>query len=527
MVALLTRLQIKLTLRSYRGDTSRIIALAVVSFFGAGVLMSFLGAAILLRGSEVGQIGSVMTCLFSFVTLMWPVALVLLGSNDPLAPTRFVLFPVRARELQPGLLVATLFTIGGVATSILTVGYIVAWSARPLTLILGVGCGLAGLAFAVLLARTLTAAISATLASRRFREASFIVVGVLAFLPALGSQFAGRWFSAGPGAGGPGRVLDSLAVVLGWSPFGWAWSLPGEVWSGAWAVVAAKGGLFAVTSWTLWRLWGRFLDRALSSPLQSGGSAQKTKGAARLEKIFPATPAGAVAARTVRYWRRDPRRKMQAVPLVLLPFLFTAMAGMGSGSEMAVIAPPILMAMAGLGIAMGEICYDGSAAATQILTGVSGREDRWGRLLGLWFFLVPGALVLCLLALAWSGRWDLAGVEIGATLGGLGVASGVGSWAGAIWHYPMPPIESNLNTRGNMSAAVGFLVAMALAGLLLAPVWALAVAVGFLPVLSWISPVVSLLVGGVAVWAGVLLGGRRLDQAWPEVLRAVTWERPS
>ena len=256
MVALLTRLQIKLTLRSYRGDTSRIIALAVVSFFGAGLLMSFLGAAILLRGAEVGQIGSVVTCLFSFVTLLWPVALVLLGSNDPLAPTRFVLFPVRARELQPGLVVATLFTIGGVATSILTVGYVLAWSARPLTLILGTVCGLAGLAFSVLLARTLTAAISATLASRRFREASFIIVGVLAFLPAFGGQFLGRWFSAGSGTGSPVHVLDRAAVFLGWSPFGWAWSLPGEVWSGAWAVVAAKSGLFAVTCWVLCRCGG-------------------------------------------------------------------------------------------------------------------------------------------------------------------------------------------------------------------------------------------------------------------------------
>ncbi|MDO4784165.1 MAG: hypothetical protein Q3997_03650 [Propionibacteriaceae bacterium] len=526
MVALLIRLQLKLTLRSFRGETSRIVALSLLSFFGAGMLLSFLVSAFFIGQSEVNKIAPVMTCLFAATTLLWPVALVLLGSNDPLTPTRFALFPVRGRELQWGMLAATLLTLGGIATSVLTLGYVIAWSARPLTLVLGVVCGVAGLAFSVLLARTLTSAILATLSSRRFRETAFVIIGTLAFVPAFAGQLSGRFAVAGEDDD-PMRVLESAALVLGWTPFGWVWSLPGEVWNGRWAVAAAKAVAFGLTFWALWLLWRRFLDRALCSPLRAGSSARKVKGSARLERMLPATPAGAIAARTARYWLRDPRRKMQAMPLLILPVLFTVMLGAGSGARAAVIMPPVVIAMGALSLIMGEICYDGSAMATQLLTGASGREDRWGRILGVWMLLLPMSLLLCLLALAWSGRWELTGVEIGATLGGLGVVSGVGSWCGAVWHYPIPPLESNLNTRGNMSALVGWLVGTAIAVLLLVPVWGLAVAAAFVPVLAWVSPAISLLVGGLALWGGVLLGGRRLDQAWPEVLARITWERAS
>lgn len=526
MVALLIRLQIKLTLRSFRGETSRIVALSLLSFFGAGMLMSFLVSAFFISQSEVNQIAPVMTCLFAATTLLWPIALVLLGSNDPLTPTRFALFPVRGRELQWGMLAATLLTLGGIATSVLTLGYVIAWSARPLTLALGMVCGLAGLAFSVLLARTLTSAILATLSSRRFRETSFVIIGTLAFVPAFAGQLSGRFAVAGENDD-PMRVFEAVALVLGWTPFGWAWSLPADAWNGLWVAVAAKATLFGLTFWALWLLWRRFLDRALSSPLRIGSSARKVKGAARLERTLPATPSGAIAARTARYWLRDPRRKMQAMPLLILPVLFTVMLGAGPGAEAAVVMPPAVIAMGALSLVMGEICYDGSAMAAQLLTGASGKEDRWGRVLGAWLFLLPGSLLLCLLALAWSGRWELAGIEVGATLGGLGVVSGVGSWCGTVWHYPVPPLESNLNTRSNMSALVGWLAGTVIAVLLLTPIWGLAVAAAFMPVLAWISPAISLLVGGLVLWGGIVLGGNRLDQTWPEVLARITWERVS
>ena len=45
----------------------------------------------------------------------------------------------------------------------------------------------------------------------------------------------------------------------------------------------------------------------LVSPIEGGGTASKVRDSTAIERLYPATPAGGVAGRTLRYWRRDPR----------------------------------------------------------------------------------------------------------------------------------------------------------------------------------------------------------------------------
>ena len=53
--------------------------------------------------------------------------------------------------------------------------------------------------------------------------------------------------------------------------------------------------------------WRHFLGVGLVSPMDGGGTAGKVRDSAAVERLYPATPAGGVAGRTLRYWRRDPR----------------------------------------------------------------------------------------------------------------------------------------------------------------------------------------------------------------------------
>ena len=49
---------------------------------------------------------------------------------------------------------------------------------------------------------------------------------------------------------------------------------------------------------------GRAADRRRS---KRRGEQAKVRGLDWVDRLYPATPAGGVAARTLRYWRRDPR----------------------------------------------------------------------------------------------------------------------------------------------------------------------------------------------------------------------------
>lgn len=88
---------------------------------------------------------------------------------------------------------------------------------------------------------------------------------------------------------------------------------------------------------------------------------------------------------------------------------------------------PVLGAVVLMSIAQLDAAYDSSALAAHVLTGVSGRDDRAGRALGMVVLFVPMLLVACVLTTAVSGRWDLLPASVGATLGTGGLVIGVGS----------------------------------------------------------------------------------------------------
>lgn len=524
MVALLTRLQLKLTIRSYRGSTARIVGLIVLSLYAAFIIFALMLGAVALSMVEQPMIGTITTVFFAVVTLVWPTIALLLGNSDALAPVRFSLLPVCARQLQLGLLVATTLTLGGIITILMGLGYLIAWSRQGLAFWVAVVAMILGVGFAILLVRTLTTAMSALLASRKFRDWAVVILGVLLTFVLGGLQF----LSQGLGISGAitAQQLEVAGRVAGWTPLGWIWSLPWEAVNEQWTSMAIKLALITTTSAILWVVWRRLLDRALTSPMETGMAKTRIRGGGRLEAWLPQNPAGAVAVRTLRYWARDPRRKVQGMSLLVLPLAFGLTTRNDWDGGVAVLfVGPATMAFAVVSLVMAEISFDGSALATQILSRASGRDDRVGRAIAMLMLLVPFGVVIALASLFLSGRWDHAAVTLAATIGTAAIGAGVGSWAGAMWNYSVPPSGMGINSRGNLGAAVGMLLAMLVELVLLLPLGAAALASGSYAVMAWVSPALSLSLGAVVLWVGVIMGGRHLDQTWPEVLTRITWTR--
>ena len=540
----LIKLQLKLQWRQIRASTGMMIGslIMLVVVLSAVIPLVYLMAA--LRSSSLETRGVVTALGFAVLTLGWPLAVTFMtGNNDMLDAGRFALFPVRGRQLLPGLLVAAGLGLGGVLTVLLGVGYVLLWSGSGLSLVTSLIGLVLGFATCLVSSRALSALLAAVLRRRRARDLLMVVLVVGILLLSMAFQVLPRLIGGQIDSGvtiSLAQVIDALtpaANIAAWTPFGWAWALPwavaGSDWGTAlvWLILALVW--LAFCSW----VWMRQFSQALTSPLEAGGGAQKIAKANPIDRYLPDTKAGAVAKRDLRYWRRDPRRLVGAIAVLIMPVIMGAAMWASSTSAPAdqtdtlnivwAFSPVMIGFMASISLAY-DISYDGTALATQIVTGISGRDDRWGRALAYMVIFVPIQLVYVLIFMALSHHWELLPAVIGCCLAWFGSGVGLGSWLGAVWQIPQPPAGSNLATRSGTGGVGGFLSAML--GMILPmvvclPVIALAVvAVAFGQPYGWLTLLAGALEAWLIIWWGVRAGGRRLDKTWPEVLARVTWK---
>ena len=146
--------------------------------------------------------------------------------------------------------------------------------------------------------------------------------------------------------------------------------------------------------------------------------------ARRLGASLPA-PAAAVAARSLRYWRTDPRYLVQFLSVLILPVVLVLGPALNSSRFAAgdndqpvdisfalghAPAPLLFMAPA-LAVFMGwaihdDLGLDSTALWSHISAGISGAHDRLGRVVGAAVWQVPALVAIDLLMVVWTGRWD-------------------------------------------------------------------------------------------------------------------------
>jgi len=541
LVGMLVRLQLKLSWRYTMSSVAMKVGSLVMALMLLASVIPAMYGLFALRGASVVIRGEVLTSGFALLTLAWPIMVTMMtGSNDMLDAGRFALYPVRMARLLPGLVLSAALGLGGLMMLFLGVGYVAAWSTSPVALVGAVVGWVVGFATCLASSRALAALLADVLRRRKARDLTIVLFFLVIMGFSVGSQLVTRALAEGTATVGAGGLLAGLsrtADIAAWTPFGWAWGIPWALAGGD--IVKALVWLVLALVWLglmAW-VWAHQFGKRLTSQLEAGGEAEKIAGANPLDRFLPATPAGAIAKRGLRYFRRDPRRLISIIATLIVPFLMAISMSMSMNQvpsnqhvlmlEVLTFAPSLAGWMVAIYVGW-DISYDGSALATQIVTGVTGRDDRWGRIMAALMLYVPMLVVLIAGFTIYTRQWQVlpsvCGVGAMLTLSGMGI----GSWIGSIWQIPQPPPGSSLVGRNGTGGAAGFLasmIGMFLPVVVTLPVLALAIlALVLNPLYGWLALLVGLGLGALVLWWGVRSGGRRLDHKWPEVLAKVTWK---
>lgn len=526
MVALLVGLRWRQLGHQLVRNPWMIVSLVIFGLMALGLLGLLASGVLALRAFAPEAAGAVMVIAGSILTLGWWIGAILTSSDELLAPERFALLPVRAGALLPGLVAASALGIGGIGTVIALLLMLIAWSASPLALVAAVLMIPVAFAVCVLGARVVAGLLASWLAGRRTRDLVAIVAVLL-----LSSS--GLVLSAGLQAiaslDDPLAAFGGITRVLAWTPVGAAFGVPAAVASGQWGIAAAQLAIALATTGALWLAARAMLAARLVSPILNRGGG-RIRGGATLDRLLPATPVGAIAARSLRYRRRDPRHILNTLMLVILPVLVIAPALLGSTDvELGVLGDGIVLApsIGALMIAtilQLDVAYDNDAVALHVFAGVRGADDRAGRVLGLGIIAVPTVIVLSIGACALTGAWQLLPAALGSSLG-LGLASaGAGALVGAWLPGRAPAPEANPLGRGSSGGVQSLVALLVMAPMTLivgGPAFGFAIAALWNPALGWVSLACGLGLGGLAVWGGIRWGGQVLDRRWPELLAEV------
>lgn len=566
MVATLVRLRWRLTLNSLRANVWALIGTIVGALYGLGLLIALVAGAIGLGGLGPDAAAPVLAAAGALTVLGWAlVPLMLTGVDSTLDPRAMAAWTAPSRPLAIGLAVAAATGVPGVITGAGLLLPVLVWAVAGQwgAALLALALAPAALATCVLLSRVVVIGAGVS-TSRRGRDRAG-VIAVLAILlvslmPSLLNLVA-RFDSIDL------EGLRTAARVAGLTPFGWALAAPGHLARGeATAAIGLSAAALALPA-ALAPAWGRVVGRVMTGPARSNARSRAYDGAAeegagaggtggagaaagasrvlpwhrRLEGIMP-SPAAAVAARCLRYWRADPRYLVQAISLVIMPVLLAVMIAMGRTSivdagETASLAPgrapavllaaPVLAALlSGWGL-HNDLAFDSTALWTQVSASVRGRDDRLGRIVAAALWQTPVIAVLALGGGAWTGLWRALPAVGGLSAALYGCALAWSSLTGVLLPYEVnAPGDSPMKSRTSGTALIAALVqmvGMGVIGLAAAPVIAGFAVMALAGAWGWGWPFLAagVLWGAGAAWAGIAVGGRLLDSRGVRILTTI------
>ncbi|MFM9878592.1 MAG: hypothetical protein ACKVOG_12215 [Rhodoglobus sp.] len=517
MVAQFLRLKLTLLVNSFRRSPAQLVGMIIALTYGLGVAAFITIGLVSLRLASTDISRTVVIVFGSIVVLAFLLLPLVFGVDDTIDPRRFALFGIETTRLSVALAISALVSIPSLLIVVFAVAQVFTWGAVPGAAALAVLAAVLIVVTCVLAARVSSAVASLALATRRVREATAIaLVAVLALLaPLLAIMATIDWGSRGL------PILRRIASVLTWTPLGAAWSIPADAADGRWGQVPVKIGIAVAFVLVLGVAWRWLVAQMLTTPHRE--SVERAHSGLGWFARMPATPAGAVAARSLTYWSRDARYR---VGLAVIPVVPIVMLGalMIAGVPLPLLAwlpVPVMCLFLGWTV-HNDVAHDSSAFWAHVSASLSGRADRWGRLAPALGIGVPLVLIGSLATSAISGNWNalpgFIGVSAIVLLFGLGVSSVIS----AAFPYPaVRPGDSPFaqpqaaGTTGSVVQSLSFTATVLSA----APVAFLA----FLgetvsPTWHWAALGAGLVVGGGALVGGVFLGGRLVDRRAPELL---------
>jgi len=320
------------------------------------------------------------------------------------------------------------------------------------------------------------------------------------------------------------EFFNALPQWLAATPMGMLWAAPGHASSMidqpqlAWQTVGYGVVLVLVLLVAWFALVGLELrpTRRLAGPRRT-----RVPG---LFAQFPASPTGAVAARSLTYWIRDPRYFAVFAVLPLIPVLMLLVFSVGGVPfPIAVLVPlPVMVLLLAWSTLHNDVAYDSTAVWQHVAAGTRGSHDRRGRAVPV---LLWGVLLLAIgIPLTVWGHGDIAiaapltGVCVALLLGGIGI----GNAYSARFPYAAPrpgdpawQAPQVAGSQGGVAQAMSILLTLivALPALLASAVWWVEGGMW-----GWIALAAGIASGVLAFVAGVRGGGASFDRRSPELL---------
>lgn len=514
MVAHLVRLKLAILGNGLRRSPWQVVGLAFALLYALGALVGVLAGLVALSLQDVELRGMLLVVLGSLLVAgWWFVPLVAFGVDATMDPDRFALLPVPRGRLLAGMAASALVGVPGLMTVVVAVGAALSWWRSPLAVLAGLVGSVAAVLTAVAGSRLLTTALGPALGSRRARD----LLAVVAIVPLV---LLGPILSAvGGGIEALQDELPALADVLGWTPFGAPWALPADVATGQWGAFALRCVLCAATVGLLGGGWYVALGAALVRPRRTTATRPRTGGLGPFG-VLPASPVGAIAARSLVYWVRDPR---YAGSVLVVPLMPVVLGFAGDGGPLLLLSAPVAAYVFGWAVS-ADVAYDHTAFWTHLAAPVRGVQDRLGRVVGAACLGLPATVVLALVTIAITGQWRHAVAVLGVSVAVLATALGVSSVASARVVFPVAkPGDSPFSTPqgGSGAAMLSQLAGTGILALLLLPSVVLvvvSVATGR-GVLGVVGAVLGLVVGAVVLVVGVRWGGSIYDRRAPELMQ--------
>lgn len=517
MVAHILKLKLRLLGNGFKRSTGQLIGVIIGGLYALGMItMLIIAAFYSAGGTELASELSIVVA--SAVVLGWAIVPPLLTGVDlTLEPSRFVHFGIPQKVLAPALVLSGFISLPAILTILGLLGGALVWRLEPPAMIVALFAALATAVMAVLVCQYLTILSTALRAKRRFRELTFAALFLL--LVCLGPIIS----SVAAAAQSLMDWVGPLSMVLSFTPLGAAAALPGALSEGDYTKFAICLVLALVYLGGLYFLVAQATARATVTPPPEQRAAKQS--GLGFFKVAPATPSGAVAARALTYWLKDPRYAIGVLLVPVLPLIFWFTGQQSGNYTMMFLIGPMIGILLGFSIS-ADISYDNTAFALHVLTGVSGRADRAGRAAACFALSIIPVLLAAILPGAIAGQsWRIAG-DLGMSLGALLIALGISSLASARYVYAVPlPGDNPMKTPpGNgMRVALTQLATIGSMAFLLLPVM-IPYLIGWFqqsPALGMVALAIGLLEGAGLLALGIVLGGKWYEKRAPELMQAV------
>ncbi|MBF4462723.1 MULTISPECIES: ABC transporter permease [unclassified Rathayibacter] len=496
MVARLLRLRLDVLLGAFRSGPGRSAAVALGFLVVVGATAGLVAGLDALRASPLLAAAVVAGgAMLSTGFLLLPA---LLGPPDPMDPRALRLFGIPSVRLAAALALAGLVSVPVLALVVVGVAMVPLFPGAGALAVVG---PLLGILTAALFARIGLAASAALVSSRTARE----LLAVLGLVLLLAAPTA--WGVAAILDTGEIPLLERMARALALTPFGAAWAIAPRAAAGE-----ASGPLLVALATLAGAavLWWLLVHRLVSRPERT----HRPPRGLRLGwfDVLGGTRTGAIAARSITYWVRDPRYRASLVAVPLLPVVaITLLALVGVPFSLLSLLPvPLVVLFLGWFL-HNDTAYDGSAFWLHVAAGVRGVSDRLGRAVPTLLLGLPLVLLGSLVSSTTSGRPDALPVLLAVNSCLLLVPAGVASVVSARLAYPAPRPGDSAFVQPQAPGASGAgpqALAFGLGLLLSAPAVVLAVRALFVEPEAAGDAVLVGLGSAVVVFAlGVLLGG--------------------